>query len=227
MKCLVWTRDCAVEEEKRTFVVVVEELCVMNLSSFPKAFCGAVISPIVCLVDVNEVNGGGSCDGLVCVVTLVSETDAVDDWVGRVSSHVRESSLEAVEKRFGVILGRCCAVGYMGVVKVLDHGLAHARCPLEDLGSDVNKEGVGRPAAKNHDFEDRFVGKEKGHGCSGSDGVGANIFGLVSEDVLSSTNIAGGSEHDDHFLGCDGDGLLGVGVVPSVDWGIVCGVGNC
>ena len=64
---------------------------------------------------------------------LVRETDAVDDWVGRVSSHVRESSLEAVEKGFGVVLGRRCAVGNMSVVQVLDHGLAHAGCPLKDL----------------------------------------------------------------------------------------------
>ena len=71
--------------------------------------------------------------GWFLVTTLVRETDAVDDWVGRVSSHVRESSLESVEKRFGVVLGRGCAVGNVGVVQVLDHGLAHAGCPLKDL----------------------------------------------------------------------------------------------
>ena len=70
---------------------------------------------------------------LLLATLLVRETDAVDDGVGRVSSHVRESRLESVEKRFGVVLGRGCAVGNVGVVQVLDHGLAHAGCPLEDL----------------------------------------------------------------------------------------------
>ena len=70
---------------------------------------------------------------LLLATLLVRETDAVDDWVGRVSSHVRESRLESVEKRFGVVLGRRCAVSDVSVVQVLDHGLAHAGCPLKDL----------------------------------------------------------------------------------------------
>ena len=50
--------------------------------------------------------------------------------------------------------------------------------------------------------------------------MGANVLGLVSENVVSTANIARGSQHDDHLIGCDGDGLLGIWVVPSVDWSI-------
>ena len=50
--------------------------------------------------------------------------------------------------------------------------------------------------------------------------MGANVFGLVSKDVLAATIITGFSEHCDDFGCCDGDGFLGNGVVPSVDWSI-------
>jgi len=34
----------------------------------------------------------------------------------------------------------------------VDHVGGHVVCPFEDLGSDVSQEGVGGPAAENHDF---------------------------------------------------------------------------
>ena len=100
----------------------------------PTRFVDLSSQPLfVVLIDVDDEVQMVMMGWLLRSTLLVREADAVDDWVGRVSSHVRESRLESIEKRFGVVLGRGCAVGNVGVVQVLDHGLAHAGCPLKDL----------------------------------------------------------------------------------------------
>ena len=71
------------------------------------------------------------------------------------------------------------------------------------------------------------MGKEEGHCCSRSNGMGANVLGLVSENVVSTANIARGAQHDDNFVGGNGDGLLCVEVVPSVDWSVFGCVVDC
>ena len=51
------------------------------------------------------------------------------------------------------------------VVK-LDHVLRHVVRPLQDLWADVNKEGVARPAAEDHDPFLGVVHEEEAHSCA-------------------------------------------------------------
>ena len=99
----------------------------------PTRFVDLSSQPLfVVLIDVDDEVQMVMMGWLLRSTLLVRERDALGGRGGRINDHVRESSLEAVEKGFGVVLGRRCAVGYMSVVQVLDHGLAHAGCPLKD-----------------------------------------------------------------------------------------------
>ena len=53
----------------------------------------------------------------------------------------------------------------------VNHVGGHVVGPLEDLGSDVDEEGVGRPTAENHDFGGGVIVHEQCHGCTGSEGA--------------------------------------------------------
>ncbi len=44
------------------------------------------------------------------------------------------------------------AVGNVKEGVELNHIAAHVVCPLQDLGTDVDKKGVGGPSSKDHDL---------------------------------------------------------------------------
>ena len=71
-------------------------------------------------------------------------------------------------------------------VEVLHHACRHVRCPLENLGLDVDEEGVRGPSSQDHYFKDGLVGEEQGHCCSGANGMGADLVWGVSVRGLAT-----------------------------------------
>ena len=76
----------------------------------------------------------------------------------------------------------------------MDHVATEEVGPFEHLGPDVLEEGVGGPAAEDHDFGDGVVHEEEGHGRSGTEGPGANVGGVVTERRGSTEEGARGPE---------------------------------
>ena len=71
-----------------------------------------------------------------------------------------------------------------------DHILGHVVGPFKDLRADVDKEGIGGPPTKDHDFGRGMVIKEKGHCCTGSNRFGANFMGVVTKGRFPAINHA-------------------------------------
>jgi hypothetical protein len=69
---------------------------------------------------------------------------------------------------------------------VLSHVFGHVVCPLEDLWADVHQEGVGRPAAEDHDLGHGMIHEEEGHGHPGADGFVSDIEGAKAEGLVAA-----------------------------------------
>jgi hypothetical protein len=67
-----------------------------------------------------------------------------------------------------------------------DHIQGHGIGPLKDLGADVNKKGIGRPSAEDHDFGGAVIHKEERHGSAGSNRTVADFVGLKAEGFLAA-----------------------------------------
>jgi hypothetical protein len=67
----------------------------------------------------------------------------------------------------GVLLVSPAVVGRIKEGIVFDHV-----CPFKDLGSNVDKKGIGGPSSEDHDFVDRVIIQEEGHLGTGSQQVG-------------------------------------------------------
>ena len=80
------------------------------------------------------------------------------------------------------------------------HVTAHVTGPFQDLGADVDKEGVGGPSSEYHDFGGGDVGKEESHGGARADGFVANFMGFETKGGPAAKDGTSGSE-----------GLLGKG----------------
>ena len=71
-----------------------------------------------------------------------------------------------------------------------DHVLAHVIGPLKDLRTNIHKEGVGRPPAKDHNLVDRVVVEEERHCAAGTKGVGPDVGRAEAEGLFSAAKAA-------------------------------------
>jgi hypothetical protein len=118
----------------------------------------------------------------------------------------------------------------MAEILTSEHGLGKPRCPFHDLGADVPHEGGRAPAAQDHNFDDRLVGEEEGHGGAGSDRVGAYVRGIVTEDFTAASRGAGFAKDVDDILLVNKSGLwvflfVGRWFKPGVDGCVGSGIG--
>jgi hypothetical protein len=87
----------------------------------------------------------------------------------------------------------------MTKVEFTDHGLGETGGPFHDLGANIAHEGSRSPAAKNHNFNNRFICEEKGHCGPRAERVGADLMGLVAKDLFPAPRNTGGAEDSDNI----------------------------
>jgi hypothetical protein len=71
-----------------------------------------------------------------------------------------------------------------------DHIHGHGVGPFEDLGADVNEEGIRGPAAEDHDLCGAMVHEEERHGGAGTDGSVADLLRVEPENFLAAVEGA-------------------------------------
>ncbi len=86
--------------------------------------------------------------------------------------HDRGTAIEGLLKALagsGVL--RCDKIAAGGVKErvEVDHVAGHVVRPLQNLGADINKKGVARPASENHDPFFGMVHEEEAHGGAGAE----------------------------------------------------------
>ena len=70
------------------------------------------------------------------------------------------------------------------------HVLGEVVCPLEDLRSDVHKEGVGGPPPHHFDLLHRNVHQKESHCCAGSDGFGSDVGSIETKGRFAALGRA-------------------------------------
>ena len=83
------------------------------------------------------------------------------------------------------------------------HVIAQVVGPFHDLGSDVHQEGIGGPAAQEHDAGRGVVHQEERHGCPGTNGGVAKVFWVEAKGPEATGDSASGSEKEERKLGRD------------------------
>ncbi len=73
------------------------------------------------------------------------------------------------------------------------HVTAHIHRPFQVLRSDVDQEGLGGPAAEEHDPCGGDVLEEESHGGTGLDGLVSDVGWVKSEGCFATKVLAGGS----------------------------------
>ncbi len=71
-----------------------------------------------------------------------------------------------------------------------DHILAHIIGPLKDLRTNIHKEGVGRPPAKDHDLVDWVVVEEERQCAAGMEGVGPEVSRAEAKGLFATAEAA-------------------------------------
>jgi hypothetical protein len=93
-------------------------------------------------------------------------------------------------------IGGCRGVIHLDVEKGVgtDHILTHGVRPFKDLRTYVHQEGVGRPAAEDHDFGGRDIIYEEWHGRARSDRFVADLVGVKAKSGFARECVAGVAE---------------------------------
>ena len=146
------------------------------------------------------------------------------------TGHVKAGSEAILGRSWSLEAGVCWTSGVKeGNVKEgveADHGAGHVVCPFEYLWANVDKEGVRRPAAEDHDLGCGVIHEEEGHGSTGADGVIAYFRGGESKLLFATEGLTGVTEQGKGEatgdLGGGDDGRCG----DSADFGVRGCIGN-
>ena len=98
-----------------------------------------------------------------------------------------------------------------------NHAFAHIVCPLQDLGPNVDQEGLGLPSTQNHDSVARYVLEEECHSSAGSDGLVTDLVRVKPKGGFSAENFAGVTQAFADVVARDGDCSLSGGRIDGVD----------
>jgi hypothetical protein len=69
---------------------------------------------------------------------------------------------------------------------VFDHVFRHIVCPFEDLGADVDQNGIRGPLAEDHNLGHTVIHQEESPSCSRADGFIPDVEGAKAEGIVAA-----------------------------------------